>query len=746
MLQASRSTEQPQKSLLNVANNKTLMHGISQGALKPTIPRQHVTTKQLHRSTSSPPTLVMPRPRYAEPPTRAILRSYDLEKTQVDPDTAKQQLPTPLSQTQNTPLPEYIEDDKLHMTSMAPLSNQQAAISIKPRKVSPITALPPQYDVDPIPTIRNEKSLDGSDPHESMTSMTGSDDSNRIYDTALESPAISTSTLMDYPTLTSMTTGIDTRQSQSQRHPSPISFSNTHGVTSSLPLPHPPTTSSYSVTVAPLGQTSQHQHTGGRHQPSNDWLNNTDITKATHATPSTKSGNDHDLLNHTTRQMHDPGYIESLQEQVMFMQQQRIMDRVEYERMEQVHKERTNWMQAEIDRTQTKLLALSALKQQHDDNLSPSINDPYDDDWQQQQQPPAFYEQQFSDLGEIPDSPKFRSNLRSSTTSSTSSASLLKKSRSGDSIPRLSRSSSKTSISGRSSSGGLSYRAKQHRIQSPPPPPPPPLHQRHILAPMDDDFGSLTLDEQQLPPPPLNFWATNEHPTQTNRRRSGSLSRRNSQLSLQQGGRQTMYSPKLRGVPRSRRSRSKSIDMQPPSPIDDPYDYYDTQSSILRPRSGDTLCRRQRSYSVEQPPPFFYHDDDLYFQQPDFIDCDLDKDDFPSRKRMQHPSSIPPMSCYGTHRTFRPPPSQLPVPLPSPYYYPPSAWHMQQQQQQILSNMLTSTDDTIYWKYASGLADVGQPLPPFNLQANIPPMWMDDVPRPPPFWRGPPSSSSEYAL
>ncbi|ORZ12252.1 hypothetical protein BCR42DRAFT_453607 [Absidia repens] len=808
-VQVSRSTEQPRNSLLTDANNKTLVHSASHCTLKPTTPRQQVMTKRLHRSTSSPPALVMPRPRYAEPPTRAILRSYELEKTQLDPDTAIQQLLTPLSQaetqTQNTPLPEYVEDDKLHMISMAPLNNQhdrkilpmRAATSTKPRKVSPITALPPQYDGNPIPAIRNEKSLDGSDPHEPMNSMTGSDDSNRVYDTALESPTISTSTLMDYVSLTNMTTGIGTRQPQSQRHPSPISFSSTHGVTSSLPLSPPPAASGPSVTLAPIGQTSQHQHTPGRHQPSTDWLNNTDTIKTAHPTPPAKNGNEPGLLNHTTRQMQDTDYVKSLQQQVMFMQQQRIMDRVEYERMEQLHKERTNWMQAEIDRTQTKLLELEALKQertlQHDGSLSPSIKDQYDDDWrwqqQQQQRPPDFYKQQFSDnlshLDEIPDSPEFRSlyqeKLRSSS-SSTSSASQLKKSRSGNSIPRLSRSSSKTTTGGRSSSDSLSYRANQRRIQ---PPPPPPLHQRHILAPMNDYSGSYTSDEQQPPPPPSVFSSANEHPTQTNRRRSGSLSRRNSQshqheyqsLSSQHGERQDMYSPKLRSVrlttSRPRRARSKSIDMQSPSPIevdqDHPIDYYDSLSSICppsRPRSVDNRCRHQRIHSVEQPHPFFYHDSP-YFQQPDVIDCDSDDDlyridryrtrplrldGFPLRhsrqQRMQYPplgcspklTNIPsfpsPMSCYGAHQTFRPPPrmDRFPGPLASPNYYPPPAWH---QQQQILSGMLPSTDDTIYWKYSSALADMGQPFPPFNehslLQANIPQLWMDDATRPPPY-------------
>jgi hypothetical protein len=107
----------------NNINDIDLLSSKSQAPLKPLLARR------LQRPTSSPPALVMPRPCYAEPPTRAVLKSYDHDKTQVDPEYGFQAHDNQL----------LFGVDPAHSSSDDP---------IKPIKISPMTALPPQYDDD----------------------------------------------------------------------------------------------------------------------------------------------------------------------------------------------------------------------------------------------------------------------------------------------------------------------------------------------------------------------------------------------------------------------------------------------------------------------------------------------------------------------------------------------------------------------------------------------------------------------
>lgn len=124
LVQSVDQSQQPVK-LMNPSsiNDINFMYSETQGPLKPLLARR------LQRPISSPPALAMPRPCYAEPPTRAVLRSYDHDKTQVDPEHVFQ-----------------AHDNQLlfDLDPACPSSDDL----INPTKISPMTTLPPYYDDD----------------------------------------------------------------------------------------------------------------------------------------------------------------------------------------------------------------------------------------------------------------------------------------------------------------------------------------------------------------------------------------------------------------------------------------------------------------------------------------------------------------------------------------------------------------------------------------------------------------------
>ncbi|KAG0168329.1 hypothetical protein DFQ28_003327 [Apophysomyces sp. BC1034] len=102
------------------------------------------------RPTASPPLLVMPKPRYALPPARAVLRNYDHDKTEVEPEV-KGPLTPPLA--------------RIHRKKVSPL---------------PTTM-----------TVIPDGKMGSADTAAALHSSTGGSDasSGQVYESAVESPA-----------------------------------------------------------------------------------------------------------------------------------------------------------------------------------------------------------------------------------------------------------------------------------------------------------------------------------------------------------------------------------------------------------------------------------------------------------------------------------------------------------------------------------------------------------------------------
>lgn len=144
--------------------------------------------------------------------------------------------------------------------------------------------------------------------------------------------------------------------------------------------------------------------------------------------------------------------LHSLRQKLLLLQKQTELDQLEYGQMEQALFERTKWMDAEIDRTQSKIMALSASKRGsaafHDQHAS-SIY--YDDDTalpppdlyhQQQRQSP--FSEPFEPSWNTPNRqyPKQHNRRHHHSHHYSAVSPSLHRSKSGDSIPCLSRPSS----------------------------------------------------------------------------------------------------------------------------------------------------------------------------------------------------------------------------------------------------------------------------------------------------------------
>ncbi|KAI8093882.1 uncharacterized protein BX664DRAFT_385224 [Halteromyces radiatus] len=648
-LKISQSTGQPRKLALNdVTNNDNNNNKV---LVKTTIQTQPAVAKRVNRPTSSPPALVMPRPRYAEPPTRAVLRSYDHEKTQLDPDLL-------CLSTENDQPDISDEEDELFTTvavpsqrrqgqRMFPTATSSAPVPTKPRKTSPVTT---QHDTRP--SNRSQKSVDGAmeviiaKKHESMNSITGSDDSNRVYESALESPMASTSTILEN---NGISNGLR-QQQQIQRHSSPENINKTL-----IPTLLPQTASDSSETVTPAGSTSQHQRNLGpevivnsvssfdvsKSTPSNVIIPLSDSVTTTtqhHSSISPQNMYDTDSMTQEILQSDD---LELLQQQVKLIQQQREMDRAEYERLEQIHKERTKWMKAEIDRTQTRLLQLTAAKRDygtsynnHDANASsqeahhlPSI----DQQHATEQQPTSAHVDLSSGVEEQQDitDPLYHQQQQQQQqqqqerhpSSCNSTPSKLQRSKSGnDNLSRLSRSSSKNStgdsMHSQRSRGIMDERQQQSKQQA---------YQQPSTMHASD---TTTMD--YLPTEQSGYMNGRKSSASLSRQSSG---RRSQQSQKQQQQQQQQDSSQMQGKsntsrsrPRLQRPRSKSTESRPPhlmEPEADYYtEYYDDRPAPPRPRSSNRP--RHRSHSVERSYPSYY--DSPYYYYDDHMMGNEDED------------------------------------------------------------------------------------------------------------------------
>ncbi|KAI8331534.1 hypothetical protein BC941DRAFT_438637 [Chlamydoabsidia padenii] len=310
----------PEQNLMNGNNIDTdRMYRCSQGSLETALPKQQATlTKRLQRPTSSPLPLVMPCPRYAEPPTGAILRSYEHDKTQLDPE-----------HIYRSPMEKLIDDLML--------------LGLDPTQSS----------------ISNEKPADDDTGiFESMNSVASNSDSDQVYKSAMTSPSVS-------------------------------NVFNCHGMITP-------------VQSTPTNQLNQDHHIDM-------------VSSAMH---------DYDM---TPNQEQEPDQLHVLQQKLLLLQEQSEMDRIEYGQLELALMERTRWMDAEMDRTQNKIMALS------DSSKRGSVSSQlyYD---------PHHY---IGDDSVLAQSPIL---YESAHLVNQYSSAPLRKSKSGDSLPCLSRSSSRTSI------------------------------------------------------------------------------------------------------------------------------------------------------------------------------------------------------------------------------------------------------------------------------------------------------------
>ncbi|KAI9302468.1 hypothetical protein BJ944DRAFT_269897 [Cunninghamella echinulata] len=746
-LKMSKSMEQPRKLVLtevNVNNNngskdKLTEDNINQDMKNAGATVQSIMAKRLNRPTSSPPSLVMPRPRYAVPPTRAVLKSYENEKTQLDPDTPpnlqvrKNIMNEQHQQLQRQQQQQYHEnmnpEDNVDYTNssqidqIVPTTSTSAPILVKSKKTSPILSQTSYHD-NQINEIK--KSVDNTidfikaKKHESMYSISGSDDSNRIYETAVESPLASASTATfennsfsnstfipilqnnhHISTVTSTTTSTNNNNNSNSNSKAPIAIT-----TSLLPI----NTSDSSETVTPAGSILYQQQLNlmelekninkayknlntvkpiprkKSNIPASSEMKNHNNSN-NHSALSTKrsdpainmasarhvqnSSSIQQMQNNDSTQSVQNSDLETLQQQVKLIQQQREADRAEFERLEQLHIERTKKMREEIERTQNKLLQLSAAKQDHGSSSSSSSSAHHHHHHHLQGSIPLSQEQ----IQDIPSSSQQSLSLQSNpqrypeNTSSplhednnsidgtdylndfkysqanNNTSSKINKYRSADNMVQLSRNSSK------SSNNGSTIKIKKSNDKKLWPPQQPTgefVQSQNNDDDYDDQIDSLL--EEQLNSP-YGKRSTNPSQASISGRRSQQPSRQSFDRS-QQPSRQSYDKPQRhqqdfsslqQQAPRTRtrqhRPRSKSTDAQPPvmewesDYYTDPYEnsnneYQRPVRPSSRPKSNNSnkdrqsapvKTRSQRSRSIDQPyPPFYEYPP--YYGQPIFIE------------------------------------------------------------------------------------------------------------------------------
>ncbi|CAO3609424.1 unnamed protein product [Cunninghamella echinulata] len=748
-LKMSKSMEQPRKLVLSETNtnnnnsskDKLIEDNINQDMKNAGATVQSIMAKQLNRPTSSPPSLIMPRPRYAVPPTRAVLKSYENEKTQLNPDIPpnlqlkkkkiseqhqhQQQLQRQQQQQYNENMdPEDILDYTIssQMDQVVPTTSTSAPILVKSKKTSPILSQPSYHD-NQINEIK--KSVDNTidfiktKKHESMYSISGSDDSNRIYETAVESPLASASTATFesnnfnnstfIPILQNhhhISTATSTTSINNNNCKAPITIA-----TSLLPI----NTSDSSETVTPAGSILYQQQLNlmelekninkayknlnsvkpiprkksnasvssemKNDNNNNNNNNNHSILSTKRSDPTINMASIRHVQNNSSIQQtqnNDPTQsvqnsdLETLQQQVKLIQQQREADRAEFERLEQLHIERTKKMREEIERTQSKLLQLSAAKQDHGSSSSSSSSAQHHHHHHHLQGSVPLSQEQIQDtpsssqqsLSFQSNSQRYPENISASlyednnsingtdhlngfkySQANNSTSSKVKKSRSTDNMAQLSRNSSKSSNNGNTIKIKKSDEKKPWPLQQPTE---EFLQSQNNNDDNDDQVDSL-LEEQ------LNSSygkrSTNPSHASISGRRSQQPSRQSFDRS-QQSSRQSYDKPQRhqqdfsspqQQAPRTRtrqhRPRSKSTDAQPPVTewesdyYIDPYEnnhseYQRPARPSSRPKSNNSnkdrqpapvKPRSQRSRSIDQPyPPFYEYPP--YYGQPIFID------------------------------------------------------------------------------------------------------------------------------
>ncbi|CAO3624127.1 unnamed protein product [Cunninghamella blakesleeana] len=728
-LKMSKSMEQPRKLILteentnmnnnnnnnnnninsiinsNISKDKLIEDNISQDTKStgPTV--QSIMANCLNRPTSSPPSLIMPRPRYAVPPTRSVLKSFENEKTQLDPDISpqlqakKNVINDHHHQEQESKFMKGIDPEvdllnsiiNSQLDQIIPTASTSAPITVKSKIISPILSHhQPSYHDHQINEIK--KSVDNtidyikSKKHESMNSITGSDDSNRIYETAVESPIASTSTA----TFESRNLSNNTMAPifQNNHHALSTSASVSSLSTNNIKAPItllPVNASDSSETVTPAESILYHQHQLNmeldkninhqfknmnivrpipqkpyQQQQQKDNASTSEMKNEQHYQPSISSKKSDPIINVTLTQDTKNNDLETLQQQVKLIQQQREVDRAEFQRLEQLHVERTKKMREEIERTQSRLQQLTAAKQNllppsssisstqlhhHHHHLQEQIQDTPSNT--HQSHPLQSKTQKYHDNTHYDDNDgMINENNFKYSQSNTNTPSKLNKSKSIDNLSRLSRNSSKSSNNGNSIKLKKNLDVQQQQQQ-----------QRQIPSdlfqqePVDqilqnqnnnNDIDQVdSLLEEQLN---LSYGKRSANTSQSsiNGRRSQQPSRQ-SYDRPQRVQQQNYSSPQQ--VPRTRsrqqrRPRSKSTDAPQPPMMEWGPDYYvdssyddddddNNNDDYQRPRrpsrpksnnsnkgrsSASGKARSQRSRSIDQTYPPYYEYPPYYMQ------------------------------------------------------------------------------------------------------------------------------------
>ncbi|KAI9310303.1 hypothetical protein BX666DRAFT_2009280 [Dichotomocladium elegans] len=281
--------------------------------------------------------LMMPKPRHAVPPTRAVLESHDRDKTLVDPESPSPVLPVPRQQE-----PRCVPGHHEHPYKCIPAT-----------KTSHETA-----------NYRNDPALEELSPQPA-----GSEDSFWIYETAFESP-FSSSSVSLCPSSSKTLQSIVPVPSLSEPTISKTASTATFGrQRSRRAVPHfPPLAVSADRTMSehyycPLPTEPAASSTMNATSPDHNDQQEIDALLAAAAArmmlsplpPPTETS-------HT----HDPN-VQALQYHVAVIKQQCEIERIEYEKREREHRARERDMLKKISEAQQKL-EYTLLMQQEERN------------------------------------------------------------------------------------------------------------------------------------------------------------------------------------------------------------------------------------------------------------------------------------------------------------------------------------------------------------------------------------------
>ncbi|KAI8391311.1 uncharacterized protein BYT42DRAFT_556458 [Radiomyces spectabilis] len=376
------------------------------------------------RPISSPPSLVMPKPRHALPPTRAVLRNYDNEKTEIE---------EPPQDTTGASQEDWSEDDEVFIVEWVPKqptpTSTQEHIEVSPIMLPPqqnnniieVSAQPaPSASVPSAVSHRSDTTLDMS---QQPTSVTSSDDSHRVYESALESPLASVSSSQSQVSMLVQSFSQDPSLSLSAQPspyvedecielrpsvlekrvtpPSPVvqQLRNLSGNEAKPALIHPQLVEStvHANTPKDMNPLSSGQYYRLQQQPTARSTSSSTSSMTIGATSHRASTKSHLPAEskvsgqNSARSSPAPSKgpppcwnedLEDIQRQLQFIQEQRRAEREEWNKREIEHQRREQAMMEQIHRTQEQLMQALAQTTVADNDIArdPVLDDTYHSD------------------------------------------------------------------------------------------------------------------------------------------------------------------------------------------------------------------------------------------------------------------------------------------------------------------------------------------------------------------------------